>query len=87
MAYINDIGKLKVKCNITLFPDDCVLLYSTQNMEENTKNLQSDVILIDEYFNLNKLTLNVDQTKFINVYTKNGQIILKILLLYYWTGT
>lgn len=73
LIYINDIGKLQLKGSLKLFADDCALFYFSHNINENIQNLQSDLLRLEIFFNLNKLTLSVDKSKFINISKNNRQ--------------
>lgn len=49
--------------------DDCAIFYADKNINTINKIL-NDIILIECYFNLNQLTVNINQTKLLNMYTQ-----------------
>lgn len=66
LIYKNDIGKLQLNGSIKIFADDWALFYFSHDIKENIQNLQSDLCLLEWYIDLNKLSLSVDKSKFIN---------------------
>ena len=77
LIYVNDIGALNLKCLPNLFADDTAMFYYNSDVLVNINDAQRDLDKLKEYFRLNKLTLNVSKTKFMNILPKN-----KILPLY-----
>lgn len=71
LIYINDIGALKLKSDPNVFTDDTHLFYFSSNILDNMLNGQNDLDILEEYFRLNKLTLNIDKTKFMNIHPNN----------------
>jgi len=70
LIYINDIGELGLHCKPNLFADDSFLYYVGKDPSVNEMNAQCDLDNLQEYFRLNKLTLNVQKTKFMNIYSR-----------------
>lgn len=69
LIYVNDMAKLKLTGKLRLFADDSALFYSGNSLEKNIEELTADITLIAEYFRINRLTLNIDKTKYINFTT------------------
>lgn len=71
LIYINDIGALNLKSDPNIFADDTAMFYFGTNILSNMRDAQSDLDLLREYFRLNKLTLNVGKSKFMNIHSKS----------------
>lgn len=90
LIFINDIGMLKLKGKMTLFADDTSLYYIAKTEEALQAQIQSDIITICDWCVVNKLTVNIDKTKFmifhkqsyvpncINNVTINGKLIERV---------
>lgn len=71
LIYINDIGALNLKSDPNIFADDTAMFYFSSNVLDNVSDAQRDLDLLKEYFRLNKLTLNINKSKFMNIRSKN----------------
>lgn len=71
LIYINDIGALNLKSEPNIFADDTAMFYFNSNILDNMRDAQCDLDVLREYFRLNKLTLNVEKSKFMNIHSKN----------------
>ena len=73
LLYINDINNTLNLCKTKLYADDTVV-YATHNSEPQCHELLSrDLEILLEWFNRNKLTINLDKTKLMLFATKNMQ--------------
>lgn len=66
---MNDFGNLPLKGSASLFADDTAVFYKEANKQNNIALMKEDLHVISEYFRLNKLTLNLKKTKFINFHS------------------
>ena len=64
LIFINDIHKLNLNGRIRLFADDTTLFYNTSNIDDIPSMVQSDLTILQEYFNSNMLSINLSKTKF-----------------------
>lgn len=74
LIHINDIGMFGLKCFLNLFADDTFLYYFDKDFKINFMNGQNDLNILSKFFKLNKLTLNVKKTKFINIHSRNKSL-------------
>ncbi|KAJ8893439.1 hypothetical protein PR048_006037 [Dryococelus australis] len=66
LVYINDIGKLKLHGSPKLFADDTALFYNmVTSMQEMLQHMQEDLVVLSEYFRINKLAINADKTNYV----------------------
>lgn len=63
LLYINDIFKLKLNGEITLFADDTAIVYVEPNRELLEQKMRQDLKLLNQWFGVNSLSLNTDKTK------------------------
>lgn len=63
-----------LKCFLNLFADDTFLYYFDKDFKINFMNGQNDLNILSKFFKLNKLTLNVKKTKFINIHSRNKSL-------------
>ena len=64
LIYINDLY-LASKFDLNLFADDAYLAMSGTSPNELAKNVNKELVKIYNWLNLNKLSLNVDKTKYL----------------------
>lgn len=65
LLYVNDMGALKLNGKLRLFADDSSTFYCDRSSDTITRHVREDVELLTEYFRLNRLTLNLNKTKYI----------------------
>ena len=63
LVYINDINDNFEHCNVKLFADDTVLYVSYPCSQIARNKLQSDLDVLANWCELNKITINVNKTK------------------------
>ncbi len=51
-------------CKVTLYADDTALYFSSKEPSQIKQSLKEDLSHLKQWFNYNKLTLNVKKTKF-----------------------
>ena len=66
LLYINDFCKLTLHGKIITYADDTVILYSCTNLQNLQNSMNEDLLVIKNWFNANKLSININKTKFIN---------------------
>ena len=64
LLYINDISSCLDKCKVSLYADDTVLYYSTDNVNDALRIVQNDLSSLNVWCQKNKLTINCKKTKF-----------------------
>ena len=64
LLYINDITKSLKKCKVSLYADDTVLYYSSNNLRQAMSTVQNDLIELSNWCSTNKLTINCKKTKY-----------------------
>ena len=64
LLYINDLHTSSNILNFILFADDTNLFYSHKNIKTLFSTMNIELIKIDEWFRANKLSLNIDKTKY-----------------------
>ena len=64
LLYINDISSCLEKCKVSLYADDTVLYYSSDNIDETYKIVQKDLSSLNRWCCMNKLTINCKKTKY-----------------------
>lgn len=70
LIFINDISQLPLFGKIYLFADDSSLFYPGQNNIEIKRKMERDLVIINEYFRLNRISMNAAKTKVI-IFTSN----------------
>jgi hypothetical protein len=66
LVYINDLVNVSNIGNMILFADDTNLIYENRTLAELIPTVNIDLERVTDWFRINKLSLNVDKTKFIN---------------------
>lgn len=64
LIYINDIENVSRILKILLFADDTSLFCSGKNIDDLCRTINAELDLIDKWFKLNKLSLNVSKTSY-----------------------
>ena len=65
LMYINDIHNSSAKFSFCLFTDDTNLLYADTNLKSLEKTVSSELLKVSNWFNSNKLTLNVKKSNYV----------------------
>ena len=65
LIYVNDINKIKLKGQITLFADDTAIFYEEENLDELITNIKDDLETLRLWLTKNLLTLNLSKTVYI----------------------
>ena len=63
LLYINDISRCLNNCKVSLYADDTVLYHCSDNFEEAIRAVQNDLILLNEWCHMNKLTMYCKKIK------------------------
>jgi hypothetical protein len=66
LIYINDIHKLPLIGKIVLFADDCSLFYADNDTLSVQNKIEHDLVILLEFFRLNKIEVNFNKTKLMN---------------------
>ena len=78
ILYVNDLVNVTRECNVIMFADDTNLFFSNKNLTDLEKIINRELQNICQWFNLNKLSINVKKTNFIlfghNKHTKSINI-------------
>ncbi len=61
--FTNDLPYVFDKCSATLFADDTTVHFASENITELTNTLQSELHLLLDWIDENRLMLNVPKTK------------------------
>ena len=64
LVYINDLPYASSKLKFILFADDTSILFRTKNPSSIVPLLNDELILVSNWFKINKLSLNVKKTNF-----------------------
>ena len=79
--FTNDLPYVFDKCSATLFADDTTVYFASENITELSNTLQSELHLLLDWIDENKLILNVTKTKsmlFMNKHATNDQLCLSL---------
>lgn len=63
LMYINDLCYVSPKLKFILFADDTTILYSGKNLQLLVNEITAELEKIKQWFNQNKLSLNIMKTK------------------------
>ena len=80
ILYINDIVKVSEKLKLVLFADDTNVFCSGKNIDEMLKELQDEMERIKRWFNINKLSLNLNKTKIMLFGKHKSNINVKLVI-------
>ena len=64
IVYINDLPKVLKDAKCLMYADDTVIYYGHKNVKKARKTLQADLCKVHNWCAANRLTLNVQKTKF-----------------------
>lgn len=68
LIYINNLGKLKLESGkMFLYADDTALLFEGKSWEDVYRKSESGLCIVKQWFDLNRLTINVKKTKYMAV--------------------
>ena len=73
-VYINDIVNSLKMANITLFADDTCVYYAHKNIDTLINTLNSELTLLNDWFSVNKLTLNLSKSHYVIFSRRNYNI-------------
>ena len=62
--YINDFCNIDIDCEMILYADDCNLIISAKTFKELEKKVNDSLIKVNDWMNLNRLTINVQKTNY-----------------------
>ena len=65
IIYINEICDISPTLKFTLFADDTNIFYSGNNINNMCKGISRELSIVNEWFCINKLSLNVEKTHLI----------------------
>lgn len=65
ILYINDICNVSKLLKCILFADDTTLYCSGKNLEQLLTTAENELNILKNWFDINKLSLNLNKTKFI----------------------
>lgn len=75
LAYINDLGNLRLHGIPRLFADDSALFYPGSNSETIMRQMEEDLQILLAYFNTNLLSLNLSKTKLLFFHSPRKKIV------------
>lgn len=82
LLYINDVFNLKLNGNILMFADDAAVSYCSTNVNELNRMMMEDIATLNNWFESNKLTLNLKKSKCMIIHpkqkTKNYSLYIKL---------
>ena len=84
ILYVNDIANCSKLLHFILFADDTNLFYSNENLVDLVNTLNLELIKLSEWFQCNKLSINVSKTKFMLFGTKHVKEKQIMMLLSEW---
>ncbi len=70
LLYINDLSNVSNKLKFILFADDTNVFYSGKCLEDVCRLMNDELKIMNTWFKVNKLSLNVDKTKYM-IFMKN----------------
>lgn len=65
IIYINDLHRVSKLLYFILFADDTTILYKASNIEQLINNLNAELDHVSEWFQINRLSLNVSKSAYI----------------------
>ncbi len=78
ISYINDICNVSKLLKCVLFADDTTLYCSGKNLEQLLTTAENELNILKNWFDINKLLLNLNKTKFILFGTRHIKSQVKI---------
>lgn len=77
LIYINDLKNCQFKGHFNLYADDTVIYNSNANLSLLCQEMNEDLITFSKWAQLNRLTVNIDKTKFM-VINSNRRVNLNL---------
>ena len=74
LSYINDLSTVSDASLPFMFADDTTFLYTGNNLNTLTNNVNTELIKIDEWLKCNELSMNIKKTHYIIFSSKNNII-------------
>lgn len=74
LIYVNDIHNINLKGDITLYADDTSVFYFGPNINEIMTHAQTDLNMLNCWFQSNLLTINSSKTKYVVFSAKNKNV-------------
>ena len=78
--YLNDICNVSSILEFTLFADDTNIIYSHDSTTSLCNTLNTEIEKLSTWFNLNKLSLSLQNTNYITFSTNNTDITIQIAI-------
>ena len=79
ILFINDFCSLDIKSSKTIFADDTTLSLAGKNISETITQLESDLALVSEWLQFNRLILNWKKTMAMIISAKKSESQLKLI--------
>lgn len=73
LIFINDISQLPLLGEIYLFADDSSIFYPGSNSSEIKRKMERDMVILNEFFRLNRISINIAKTKIMIFSTNRKQ--------------
>ena len=74
LIYVNDFHNCLTKSKAVMFADDTTVWTSHKNTSTLFQFMQSEMELIDRWLVSNKLSINIEKTKFMRFSTPNSNV-------------
>lgn len=74
IIYINDLPNMLNKCEIILYADDTLIFAEGQSNQQCYDDLTQDMKKVEIWLGMNKLKLNENKTKILEINTRNNKI-------------
>lgn len=69
LIYINGLASAPLKGKLFMFADDTCLFYAGTDDVQNCLDMNADLLVLNEFFSANLLTLNKEKTKYIHLHS------------------
>ena len=74
LLYINDLPNVSKRLKLFLFADDTIIYYESDNLNKLVKTVNTELRSVKKWLDANKLSLNVEKTKFMIFRSVNNRI-------------
>lgn len=71
LVYVNDLSALSLSGRLYLFADDTAIFYSSQDIQENCRNAESDLGIVQDQLGADGLSLNAFKTRVMHFHSPN----------------